>query len=74
MPRLRLGLTNIYLKVGLSLVVIALACLALLFAFWPVADSVEVILLGMARVGFPAGVVLYVIGKIAQARRSRAQA
>ncbi|MDR6992383.1 hypothetical protein [Luteimonas sp. 3794] len=70
----RLGLTNIYLKCGLVLIVVGLVCGGALFAVRPRADSTafELLMWG-AQGGFLSGVVLYVIGRIVhvvrQARR-----
>lgn len=64
------GLSNIYLKVGFALVVISLAMLAAAF----VLPSTTRFMSGqVAGFSFVSGVVLYVIGRIAQVRRSRAQ-
>ena len=64
------GFTNIYLKVGLVFLVVSI--LILIAAF--VARSATGYFSGrVAGYFFVAGTVLYVIGRIAQIRQSRAQ-
>jgi hypothetical protein len=65
------GLSNIYLKVGFALVVISVAMLATAFV---VPSATRFIGGQVAGFSFVSGAVLYVIGRIAQVRRSRAQA
>lgn len=66
----RLGLTNLYLKCGLALIVCGLVCALALFALKPRADStVFELLIWGAQGGFLSGFVLYVIGRIVQAMR-----
>ena len=65
------GLSNIYLKVGFSLVAISVAMLVAAFIIPSAARHLSGSAAGFCLV---AGAVLYVIGRIAQVRRSRAQA
>ncbi|MGQ4661627.1 hypothetical protein [Lysobacter sp. F6437] len=65
------GLSNIYLKVGFALVAISLAMLVAAFV---VPSATRYLNGGIAGFCFVSGAVLYVIGRIAQVRRSRAQA
>lgn len=65
-----LGLTNLYLKVGVALIVLALAVLVAAFLFpssWTHVGS------AVAGYCFLSGVVLYVMGRVVSIRRSRAQ-
>ena len=65
------GLSDIYLKIGIALVVISMAMLITAF----VVPSVTRFLDGqVAGFCFVSGLVLYVIGRIVQARRAHAQA
>lgn len=65
MPVSRLGLTNLYLKCGLALIVFGLVCALALFAVRPRADSTAFqLLVWGAQGGFLSGLVLYVIGRI----------
>jgi len=69
MSRIRLGVTNIYIKSCFALLAVALACATLLFALWPVADPARVLLPRGIRIGLLGGVILYAIGRIAQVVR-----
>ena len=65
------GLSNVYLKTGLVLVVISLS----LFAITVLAPSPPNFASNaIAGYCFVAGAVLYIIGRVAAIRRSRAQA
>jgi len=64
-------LSNIYLKVGLALVAISLAMLVAAFV---VPSATRYLSGSIAGFCFVSGAVLYAIGRIAQVRRSRAQA
>lgn len=63
----RLGLTNIYLKSGVLLILFGPACAASIFIVMPrMGGAVSQVLLWGAAGGFLSGVALYVIGRIAQ--------
>ena len=66
----RLGLTNIYLKCGLLLIVSGLVCAVALVAAMPKPSSTAFqLLLWGAQGGFLSGLVLYVIGRIVHVTR-----
>ena len=65
----RLGLTNIYLKCGLLLILFGLACGAIFFSGRHDGGSDSELLLWSAFGGFTSGVVLYLIGRIKHAMR-----
>lgn len=65
------GLSNIYLKVGLALVAISLTILVAAFL---VPSAARYLSGSVAGFCFISGAVLYAIGRIAQVRRSSAQA
>jgi len=66
----RFGLTNLYLKCGLVLILFGLACGIALFALMPPGNSTAFrLLMWGAQGGFFGGVVLYVIGRIVHAMR-----
>ncbi len=70
MPVSRLGLTDLYLKCGLALVVTGLVCAVALLAVMPRADSTAFqLLVWGAQGGFLSGLVLYVIGRIVHVMR-----
>lgn len=71
----RLGLTNIYLKCGLVLIVIGLVCAVTLFAVMPPANSTSFqLLMRGAQGGFLSGLVLYIIGRVVHATRQSRRA
>ena len=63
------GFSNIYLKTGIVLIVISLAMLITVFL---VPSTIKYLSGGVAGFCLVSGVVLYIIGRIAQIRRSRA--
>lgn len=65
------GLSNIYLKVGLALLVVSIAMLIAAFVIPAAASHLSGYWGGFS---FCAGVVLYVVGRVVQIRQSRAQA
>ena len=66
----RLGLTNVYLKCGLLLILFGLACGAAIFIARPhVGGAALQLLMWGAFGGFTSGVVLYLIGRIKHALR-----
>jgi hypothetical protein len=65
------GLSNIYLKIGLVLVVISLLILAVAVLAPSRPSYVSSAVAGYC---FVSGAVLYIIGRVAAIRRSRAQA
>ena len=65
------GLSNIYLKVGFALLAISVVMLVTAFV---APSTIKYLSGGVAGFFVFSGAVLYVIGRIAQARRSRAQA
>lgn len=71
----RLGLTNLYLKCGLLLIVIGLGCAVALFAMMPSAKGTSFqLLMWGAQGGFLSGLVLYVIGRVVHATRQSRRA
>ena len=65
------GFSNIYLKIGLALIAISLV---ILIAAFVVPASTRYLNGGVAGFCFVSGAVLYIIGRIAQIRHSRARA
>ena len=65
------GFSNIYLKMGIVLIVVSMAIIITAF-FAP--STIEYLSGGVAGFCLVSGVVLYIIGRIAQIIRSRAQA
>ncbi|MCD9029712.1 hypothetical protein LDO26_16080 [Luteimonas sp. BDR2-5] len=69
----RLGLTNIYLKCGLVLILLGLGCGAVVFMARPADFNARQLLLWLAMGSFFSGLVLYVIGRIVHAMRAFAR-
>ncbi|MFC5571589.1 hypothetical protein ACFPN1_16155 [Lysobacter yangpyeongensis] len=65
------GFSNIYLKVGFALISISVAMLVAAFVVPSVTKYLSGSVAGFCLVS---GAVLYIIGRISQVRRSRAQA
>ena len=65
----RLGLSNVYLKCGLVLILAGLGCAAVVFLAQPADFATRQLLLWLATGGFTSGLVLYVIGRVIHALR-----
>lgn len=63
------GFSNIYLKVGITLIVISIT---ILIAAFVIPSTTAYVSGSLAGLFFISGVVLYAIGRIAQVRRPRA--
>ena len=73
---IRLGLGpggNIYLKAGLALLALALACLLWTWLAWPLAGRDRFLAMWGIRGGFLGGLVFYAIGRFVQLTHRRAQ-
>lgn len=70
----RLGLTNIYLKCGLPLIVFGVVCGVVVFNLKIEDMHTRSLLMWGATGGFMSGFVLYVIGRIQHALRRFGQA
>lgn len=69
----RLGLTNIYLKVGLPLILIGVACGFAVFNLQIEDMHTRHLLMWGAMGSFMSGLVLYIIGRIKHALRNVVQ-
>jgi len=66
MTRLGFGLTNVYLRCGVVMLLVAVASAVLLFGFGPWQGTPRLLLGWALRAGLLGGVVLYVIGRLVQ--------
>ena len=67
------GLSNLYLKIGASLVIGALAAIAVTSFFLPDRE-LQAITRNIGGVALLSGAVVYALGRFIQAKRARAQA
>ncbi|WP_024869696.1 hypothetical protein [Pseudoxanthomonas suwonensis] len=67
--RLTFKLPNIYLKAGVAMLLLALACAVALWAIAP-AEPLRMWLSWCVRAGFLGGVVLFVTGRVVQGVRA----
>jgi hypothetical protein len=73
MDRSDLGLSNPYLKIGTVLVTASLAAVAFT-SFFPVDRELQATVRNIGGLALFSGAVVYVIGRLVQAKRARAQA
>ncbi|WP_407353302.1 hypothetical protein [Luteimonas sp. R10] len=67
------GLSNLYLKIGASLVMVALAAIAVTSFFLPDRE-LQAIVRNIGGIALLGGAVVYVIGRFVQAKHARTQA
>ncbi|MGY0561177.1 hypothetical protein ACW7G2_10730 [Luteimonas sp. A277] len=67
----RLGLSNVYLKVGLGLIALGFASGIWLWATTSWAEPTGVAVAWVARASFASGVIIYFIGRVTQLFQKR---